>query len=452
MSSFKIFVVEDDRILARRMAYELEMNPDFEVEMFYDGESFLKRLNESPDAITLDYLLPDTTGAEVLIKILSYNPAIPVLIISGQKDIVTALNLMKEGAYDYLVKSDDMIKKLRNIMSNIQEKVMLQRKVHALEKEISKKYRFTNLMIGKSTAMVPVFELMEKAIRSNITVSIYGETGTGKEMVAKSIHYNSPRKNQGFVAINVSAIPRELVESELFGFEKGAFTGAQQKKFGKFEDAHLGTLFLDEIGDMDINMQTKLLRVLQDGEFSRLGSNKTQKVDCRVIIATHKNLAAEVKKGNFREDLYYRLLGLPIELPPLRSRGSDIVLLAHHFIRRFSEENNLPVKELSSEAIQKLTSYHFPGNVRELQAVIELALVLSNSKTIEASDINFNSVEGMEDLFTKDLSLKEYDYQIVRIYLEKFDNDIPAVAEKLEIGKSTIYRMLAEEKKRKKRR
>ncbi len=447
MSTFKIFVVEDDKILARRMAYELEMNPDYEVEMFYDGESFLKHLDEAPDAITLDYLLPDTTGAEILQKIVTYDPSIPVLVVSGQQDVLTALNLMRDGAYDYMVKSDDMIKKLRKVMSNIQEKVMLERKVLALEKEVRKKYRFSNLLKGKSPALLHVFELMEKAVRSNITISITGETGTGKELVAKAIHFNSTRKNQSFVAINVSAIPKELIESELFGYEKGAFTGANQQKIGKFEEAHLGTLFLDEIGDMDVSMQTKLLRVLQDGEFSRLGSNKVKKVDCRVIIATHKNLSQEVKKGNFREDLYYRLLGLPIEIPPLRDRGSDIILLSQYFIKHFSEENNLPLKELSSEAIHKLNAYHFPGNVRELQAVIELAMVLSNDSLIDVSSINFNSVDRMEDMFMKEMTLKEYDMQILKIFLEKYNDDIPNVADRLQIGKSTIYRMMAEEKK-----
>jgi len=451
MSTFKIFVVEDDKILARRMSYELEMNPDYEVEMFYDGDSFLKHLNEAPDVVTLDYFLPDTTGAEILQKIVAFDPSIPVLVVSGQQDVLTALNLMRDGAYDYMVKSDNMIKKLRKVMSNIQEKVMLERKVIALEKEVRKKYRFNNLIKGKSSAILQVFELMEKAVRSNITVSITGETGTGKELVAKSIHFNSTRRNQNFVAINVSAIPKELIESELFGYDKGAFTGANQQKSGKFEEAHLGTLFLDEIGDMDVNMQTKLLRVLQDGEFSRLGSNKTKKVDCRVIIATHKNLSQEVKKGNFREDLYYRLLGLPIEIPPLRERGSDIVLLSQFFIKKFSEENNLPVKVLSTESIHKLNGYHYPGNVRELQAIIDLAMVLSNDSSIKASDINFNSVDRMEDMFLKEMTLKEYDMQILKIFLEKYNNDIPSVSNRLKIGKSTIYRMMAEEKKANKR-
>jgi len=448
MGYFKIFVVEDDKILARRMSYELELNPDFDVEVFYDGESFLKQLNEgSPDVITLDYLLPDCTGTEILAKIKATHPNIPVLIVSGQNDVLTAINLLKEGAYDYLVKTDDMIKKLRNIISNVREKVLLERKVDVLEKEVGRKYLFGNLIKGKSKPILDVFELMEKAVKSNITISISGETGTGKELVAKSIHYNSSRKKQAFIAINVSAIPRELVESELFGYDKGAFTGANQNKSGKFEEANQGTLFLDEIGDMAVDMQAKLLRILQDGEFTRLGSNKVQKVDCRIIIATNKNLAQEVKKGNFREDLYYRLLGLPIFIPPLRDRGNDIIILAQHFIQHFAKENDLPMKELTMGASRKLNEYHFPGNVRELQAIIELAMVLSSSNSIEASDINFNSVDGMHDLFLRELSLKEYDLQIVKIFLEKYHNDIPTVAERLDIGKSTIYRILAEEKK-----
>lgn len=448
MGNFKIFIVEDDKILARRMSFELELNPDFEVEVFYDGASFLRRFSEScPDAITLDYLLPDMTGSEILPIVLDHHPRLPILIVSGQKDVLTAVNLLKEGAYDYLVKTDDMIKKLRNLMTNIREKVMLEHKVDVLEKEVGKKYRFNNLIKGKSKPILDVFDLMEKALRSNITISITGETGTGKELVAKSIHYNSSRKKNAFIAINVSAIPKDLMESELFGYEKGAFTGANSNKPGKFEDAHMGSLFLDEIGDMDVSLQTKLLRVLQDGEFCRLGSNKIQKANCRLIIATHKNLAQEVKKGNFREDLYYRLLGLPIFLPPLRDRGNDITLLAQHFIRHFAEENELPLKGLSVEASNKLNEYHYPGNVRELQAVIELAMVLSNNAVIEASDINFNSVDGMHDLFLKELTLKDYDLQIVKIFLEKYQNDIPTVADKLQIGKSTIYRILAEEKK-----
>ena len=290
--------------------------------------------------------------------------------------------------------------------------------------------------------MIQVYQLMQKALTTKISVSITGETGTGKELVAKAIHFNSPRKKCPFVAINVSAVPAELIVSEMFGFEKGAFTGAGGRRIGKFEEANGGTLFLDEIGDMDVNMQTKLLRVIQEEEFTRIGSNKVIKTNCRIMVATHKNLATEVKNGNFREDLYYRLLGLPIELPPLRQREQDIIYLSKFFIKQFCKENEMPKKELTPKAIKKLKSYQFPGNVRELKAIIELALVLSTEEQITEEDISFNSSVGLDDLFNKEMTLKEYNTKIVEYYLKKNNDDIKVVAQKLDIGKSTIYRMM----------
>lgn len=442
MAQFKIFIVEDDRIFAKRIHYQLSLNPDFEINEFHDGKSLIKALDLNPDLITLDYHLPDIKGDEILKKIKLKNDKIPVLIISGQEDVETAIKLLKNGAYDYLVKTEDLVNRLRNVIDNLREKILLQKKVEELERELNKKFVFTNLLKGKSNAMVHVYQMMQKALTSSISVSISGETGTGKELVAKAIHYNSPRKKGPFIAVNVSAIPSDLIESEMFGFEKGSFTGAYNKRIGKFEEAHGGTLFLDEIGDMDINMQTKLLRVLQEDEFSRIGSNKVIKTDCRIMVATHKNLSNEVRNGRFRQDLYYRLLGLPIELPPLRERDQDIVFLAKHFISDFSKSNNMPKKELTPEAIKKLNKYDFPGNVRELKAIIELAMVLSSGNTIDQKDITFNSSLGLDDLFNKEMTLKEYNQKIVEYYLKKNNKDIKLVAQKLDIGKSTIYRMM----------
>jgi len=447
MDTFKIFIVEDDKIFAKRLQYELSLNPDFDIHIFYDGKSLVKNLPHNPDMITLDYHLPDCNGGEVLQKIMEYSTDIPVLIVSAQQDVLTAVDLLKNGAYDYLVKDVDMVKRLRNIISNIREKVFLERKVQQLEQQLNKKFHFTNLIKGKSAAMINVFQMMQKALNTKISVSVTGETGTGKELVAKAIHFNSTRKKGPFVAVNVSAIPSELIESEMFGFEKGAFTGAIAQRKGKFEEANKGTLFLDEIGDMDMNMQTKLLRVLQEEEFSRIGSNKVIKTDCRIMVATHKNLALEVKNGRFREDLYYRLLGLPIELPPLRHRDQDVILLSKHFIKSFFEDNDMPIKELSPAAIKKLNKYDFPGNVRELKAIIELALVLSTGKHITEHDINFSSSVGLDELFNKEMTLKEYNVKIVEYYLKKNNNDIKIVADKLDIGKSTIYRMMQSIKK-----
>lgn len=442
MDTFKIFIVEDDKIFAKRLAYELSLNPDFETEVFHDGQSVCDNLHKTPDFITLDYHLPDGDGDDILKKILEKLPQVPVLIISGQQDISTALELLKNGAYEYLVKDHDMIPRLRKVIANLREKVLLQKKVAQLEQELSDKFVFRNMIKGKSNAMIRVYQLIQKALSTKITVTITGETGTGKELVAKAIHFNSPRKKEPFVAINVSAIPSELIESEMFGFEKGAFTGAIGKRIGKFEEANGGTLFLDEIGDMDNNMQTKLLRVLQEEEFTRLGSNKVMKTNCRIMVATHKNLANEVKKGAFREDLYYRLLGLPIELPPLRDRDQDVVFLSRFFIKEFCEENEMSVKVLSSEAIKKLNAYPFPGNVRELKAIIELALVLSSEDEISGDDISFNSSVGLDELFNKEMTLKEYNMKIIEYYLKKNNDDIKVVAKKLDIGKSTIYRMM----------
>jgi len=442
MAQFKIFIVEDDKIFAKRLHYQLSMNSDFEIFEFHNGKSLIRALDQNPDLITLDYHLPDLQGDEILKKIKAKNSETPVLIISGQQDVKTALELLKNGAYDYLVKGDDLVNRLRYVIDNLREKILLQKKVEELERELNKKFVFTNLLKGKSSVMQDVYNLMQKALNSSISVSITGETGTGKELVAKAIHYNSHRKKGPFIAVNVSAIPSELIESEMFGFEKGAFTGAHNRRIGKFEEAKGGTLFLDEIGDMDVNMQTKLLRVLQEEEFSRIGSNKVIKTDCRIMVATHKNLSNEVKKGNFRQDLYFRLLGLPIELPPLREREHDVIYLAKQFIKEFSKSNNLPKKELTPAAIKKLNKYDFPGNVRELKAIIELAMVLSSDDIITDKDITFNTSLGLDDLFNKEMTLKEYNQKIVEYYLKKNNDDIKTVAQKLDIGKSTIYRML----------
>jgi len=327
-------------------------------------------------------------------------------------------------------------------MKNIRENSQLKQEIVELKEEISKKYDISKIIKGNSPAIKRAFTLLEKAAKTNITVSLSGETGTGKELAAKAIHYNSSRSKKSFVAINVSAIPKELIESELFGHEKGSFTGATARRIGKFEEANKGTIFLDEIAEMDLNMQTKLLRVIQEKELTRVGGNQTIKIDTRVIVATHKNLSEEVKKGNFREDLYYRLLGLPIELPPLRDRGNDILLLAKFFVDDFCKENKMEKMSISSEAQEKLMKYAFPGNVRELKAIMELAGVMANENVIEANDVSFNSARSMSDFMLQEDTLKNYTRKIISHYLDKYDNNILLVARKLDIGKSTIYRMI----------
>lgn len=440
----KILVVEDDRSYVKFLKYVLELNPDFEVVVCNDGKSCLDNLHHKPMIVTLDYSLPDMTGEEVITKIKQQLPNAFVIIISGQEDIATAVQLLKLGAYDYITKDKETKNRLLNTINNARQNISLIQEIDELRQEISEKYQFSKSIIGNSQPMKKVFSMLEKTVKTNITVSITGETGTGKEVVAKAIHYNSDRKKKPFVAVNIAAIPSELLESELFGYEKGAFTGAITRRIGKFEEAEEGTIFLDEIGEMAPSLQAKLLRVIQEREVTRIGGNNTVKLNVRIIVATHRDLAEEVKKGNFREDLYYRLLGLPVHLPPLRERSNDIIILAKYLLKQFCEDNNLPLFTLSSAAQQMLLKYHFPGNVRELKSVIELAAVMAEGNRIEEGDINFNSINREENFVLEELTLKEYDFKIIRHFLNKYDDNVLRVAKKLDIGKSTIYRYLKE--------
>jgi DNA-binding NtrC family response regulator len=442
----KIFVVEDNEWYNKLLVYTLSLNPDYEVKSFLNGQDFLKCLNESPDVVTLDYRLPDITGLEVLKRIRQENSDVQVILISEQGDIDTVVNLLKLGAYDYITKSDDIKDRLLNTVQNIHKGIGLKREISELRREIQKKYSFRQSILGESPAIKAVYDLIDKALDTNITVVISGETGTGKELVAKAIHYNSTRRDKSFVAFNVAAIPSELIESELFGHEKGAFTGAASRRIGCFEEANGGTLFLDEIGEMKLSLQSKLLRALQEKEIVRIGSNKPVKTDCRIIVATNKNLKEEVKKGNFREDLYYRLLGLPIELPPLRDRTNDILILAAHFLNNFCIENNILLKKLSPQVQKKLMSYSYPGNVRELKSIVELAVTLSGKYDIEPADLVLDQDESVSITGANDLTLREHENRIIKTTLIKYNNDIRLAAEKLDIGLSTIYRILKKEK------
>ena len=281
--------------------------------------------------------------SELLKKVRREKPNIQFIVLSAQEDITTAVELFQTGVYDYIVKDSSAMDKLWHLVHKALERSTLHEQVRVLEEEVANKYNFQETIRGSSAPMQKVFGLLEKTVKTNITVTVTGETGTGKELVAKAIHFNSLRIKKPFVAVNVAAIPKELIESEMFGYEKGAFTGADQPRAGKFEEADNGTLFLDEIGEMDLNMQSKLLRVLQEREVTRLGSNKVIPIDIRIVAATHRDLYKEVKEGRFREDLYYRLLGIKVDLPPLRDRGSDILMLAKLFVSEFCKENKLVV-------------------------------------------------------------------------------------------------------------
>ena len=443
-SKTTIFVVEDDEWYREYLAYTLALDPTHTVKSFSNGKSFLSHSTEKPDIITIDYGLPDTTGAALLQEIKKKYNSAEVIVISEQDKIDTALQLLKAGAYDYFVKSKDIRERLLNTINHIKQGRQMKDRLTVLEKEVNGRHDYRKNIIGNSIAMSTVYDLIEKSLNNNLSVTIYGETGTGKEEVARAIHYNSIFKNGPFVAINMAAVPRELAESELFGHEKGAFTGAVAARAGKFEEANNGTIFLDEIGDMDLSLQVKLLRVLQEKIVTRVGGNQQIKVNNRVIVATHKNLKAEVEKGNFREDLFYRIFGLTISLPPLRERGQDILLLAAHFVNRFCKENRIQNKILSDNAREKLMNYPFPGNVRELKSLTELACVLSAGNEIMASDINIGNGAVSASFYDEASTLDDYNKKIIRHYLEKNDQNVIAVAQQLNIGKSTIYRMMKE--------
>lgn len=445
--SLSVFIVEDNEWFNKLIQHNLSRNPDLAITSFLNGKDFLNKLHLKPSIVTLDYKLPDTTGEDLLKRIKNESPETEVIMISEQDDIEVAVDVLKMGAYDYFVKSKDIGNRLINCINKIINNKELVNEIDTLKKEVQKKYNFQDTIIGNSSAIKNVFHLIEKSALTNITINLTGETGTGKEVVAKAIHYNSNRKNGNFVPVNMAAIPSDLLESELFGHEKGAFTGAITRRIGKFEEANNGTIFLDEIGDLDINFQAKLLRVLQEREIVRVGGNKVIPINCRVIVATHKNLQIEVQNGNFREDLFYRVFGLSIKLPPLRERGNDVIILAKHFINRFCTENKMPVKQLSAEASNKLIKHSWEGNVRELKSVIELAVVMTNTDTLEPENININAAlsKPVEDYMNFNLSLREYNRKIVKVYMEKYNNNTKMVAERLDIGQTTVYRLLKED-------
>jgi DNA-binding NtrC family response regulator len=442
MAAFRIFIVEDDPWYGEILEYHLSLNPDYQVTRFTSGRELMANLHKNPDLVTIDFSLPDITGDRLFQKVREYNADIPVVIISGQEDIGVAVSLLKMGVTDYLTKDDNTKDLLWNSVIKIRETSKLRKEVDQLKEELGQKFSFEKSIKGQSPVLKKIFGLMEKATRTNINVSISGETGTGKELVAKAICYNSDRKKKPFVAVNMAAIPAELMASELFGHEKGAFTGAVTRKIGKFEEANAGTIFLDEIAELDLSLQSKILRVLQEREVVRVGGNEKVKLDIRLIVATHRNLLEEVRAGRFREDLYYRIIGLPIELPPLRDRDHDVLILAKHFMDEFTKENKMQPLVLSQQAKEKLLGYHFPGNVRELKAVVDLAAVLCNGEEIRAEDITLAPATGGGSLLNEEKTLRQYTIDIIGHYLKKYDQDVLLVADKLDIGKSTIYKMI----------
>lgn len=385
----RIFSVEDDKVYSKVLKFALEKAGNYDVTCFQSGEEFFKNLHLNPDIVTVDYNLPGMSGLEIIEKIRHYNEDIAAIVVSGQEDVRVAVEAYKCGAKYYVVKEENAFTELALCIENLTAHINLKKEVEHLREQVIDRHRYDTI-IGESNAVLKVLKLIQKTEKSNILALITGESGTGKEVIARAIHYNSPRKKKPFVAVNVAAIPEDLIESELFGHEKGAFTGASSRRIGKFEEANGGTILLDEIGEMDVNLQTKLLRVLQEKTVSRIGSNKEIRLDVRVLAATNKHLAHQVRDGKFREDLYYRLQGFLIHLPPLRERENDAILLAKHFLKETFLRNNLQEKTFSRGAIEAIQNHDWPGNIRELKSFVERAALMSEESQITVEDLIFS--------------------------------------------------------------
>lgn len=383
----KIFIIEDDVMVATLMKQALGKY-DHELTHFTNAEDCLQNLHLNPDIVTVDYNLPGMNGIDLMGRIKSYNSSIMVVLVSGQETLEVVVAAYKGGASEYIIKNDSLFVNLENSIRNLSMNVVLKREVEFLKDQIIDRHKYSNIL-GNSNPVIRVLKLIQKVEKSNIMVLVTGQSGTGKELVAKALHYNSPRNRKPFVTVNMGAIPEDLIESELFGHEKGAFTDARERRIGKFEEANEGTIFLDEIGEMNLHLQTKLLRVLQEKEITRIGSNKIIKLDFRMIAATNRNLANEVKEGRFREDLFYRIQGFLIHLPPLKERGDDVILLAKSFLTEFCKNNKMEQVQLSKEAAKFMLEYEWPGNIRELKAVMERAALLCENNTIQIEDLMF---------------------------------------------------------------
>jgi DNA-binding NtrC family response regulator len=383
----RILVVEDEAKLRRVIALHLA-GAGYAVDQAASAEEAL-RLAENASLVLTDLRLPGMDGLDLLASLHRQNAAVPVVVMTAFGSVDTAVEAMKRGAADFLQKPFSL-DHLSTVVAKAFELSSLREENTRLREELGQRYQFANI-VGRGPKMQEILAAVERVAPARTTVLLCGESGVGKDLIARAIHHHSPRHANPFVKINCTAIPENLMESELFGYEKGAFTGAATTKPGKFEQADTGTAFLDEIGDVPPAIQVKLLRVLQEREFERLGSNKTRQIDVRVVAATNVDLRAALEEGNFREDLYYRLNVFPITIPPLRERHEDIPLLARHFLEKYAREQASPVREIAEDAMAKLTGHSWPGNVRELENVIERSLLLAGADALHAADIHLDA-------------------------------------------------------------
>jgi len=455
-----VLIIDDDFDITNILRIQLR-HQGHSVYTLNEPINFLNIIEEKEvDVVLLDIMMPEVSGFEVLKQIRTRFPYVQVVMITALKSANPAVNAMKLGAFDYITKPEavDDYDHLKLVVRNAINIAFSAKELDLLRGKITSQYSFENI-IGVSQSMRNIFDQVRKVADSNITVLIYGESGTGKELIARAIHYNSERKNGPFADLNCAAVPENLIESELFGHEKGAFTGAYTKKFGKFEQANGGTLFLDEIGDMPLMIQAKILRAIQERSFERVGGQQKIKVDVRIISATNKDLKSEVEVKNFRDDLYYRLNGFPLYLEPLRNRSDDIPLLIKHFITKFSAEMSKRVEEPSPEALIALKLYPWPGNIRELENVIQRAIVLveRNSSELKLENLPLEIqnlyyeksrnkpkeiLSNLKISSNKMLSFEEIEKRVIQEALMRAEGNVTLAAEQLKIGRATIYRKI----------
>jgi len=439
-----VLVVDDEEKLRRVVELQLK-TAGFEVEQVGSAEEALK-LTDGADVILTDLRLPGISGLELLANLRRQDSHTPVIVMTAFGSIETAVDAMKAGAVDFLPKPFSL-DHLMTVINKALEIRTLRDENRELRAELGQRYEFDN-MVGRSGAMREIFGTVERVAPTRATVLLCGESGVGKDLIARAIHHHSPRDGRPFVKINCTALPENLMESELFGYEKGAFTGANTTKPGKFEQADTGTVFLDEIGDVPAAVQVKLLRILQEREFERLGSNKTRHIDVRVLAATNVDLRAALEQGTFREDLYYRLNVLPINIPPLRERKEDIPFLADHFVKKLRKDLGTAAQSISESAIQRLLEYHWPGNVRELENVIERSMVLATNSILEAGDIKLDLAAkpriaaGADGFLPEGMTLDDFERSIIREALHRANGNKSQAARLLGLTRNALrYRL-----------
>lgn len=450
-----ILVVDDEEDFLN-VVKDMIKKWDYDVDGALTGYEALQRMSlYHYDLVLLDIIMPLIDGLETLKRIRKITREVPVIVLTGDGRIDTAVEAMKFGAHDYITKPIDW-NRLKVAVKNAISIRNLRKEISQLKTQLRNKDGYSNI-IGHSAKMCEVYQALERVIDSDVTVIIRGESGTGKELLARAIHFNGPRRDHPFVVVNCAAIPESLLESELFGHEKGSFTGAIAKRIGKFEQAHKGTIFLDEIGEMSKPTQAKILRVLQEKRFERIGGTQSVEVDVRVISATNKNLEEEVRRGNFREDLYYRISVYPITLPPLRERKEDIPELVAYFLDKFNRKLKRRIRSVSDRALECFLNYKWPGNIRELENILERSMLNCTGDTLLPEHLPitltaFNSpalANGFAVDFTKAIALareiptwEEVEREVCRLALKLTNSNISEAALRLQIGRTTLYRKL----------